>query len=131
MMQVVPDSFKDLFDKPAFAHLATLMPDGRPQVTPVWVGYDGTHVHFITGAGTQKDKNLIRDGRAAMSILDPGNPYRYMEVRGRVIERTEEGADAGIDALSQRYLGKPYPYRRPGEKFVLFKIEPQHVTSIG
>ena len=128
---VIPAAFKDLFDKPAFAHLATLMPDGRPQVTPVWVSYDGKHVHVNTAAGRQKDRNLIKDGRVALSILDPDNPYRYLEVRGKVVERTFEGADASIDALSQRYIGKPYPWRNPSEKRVLFKIEPEHITTMG
>ena len=131
MSKVIPDNFKDLFEMPAFAHLATLMPDGRPQVTPVWVAYDGSYLHINTAVGRQKDRNLIKDGRVALSILDPGNPYRYLEVRGRVIERTENGADASIDALSQRYLGKPYPFRQAGEKRVLYKIEPEHVTTMG
>jgi PPOX class probable F420-dependent enzyme len=131
MSRVIPDSFKDLFEKPAFAHLATLMPDGRPQVTPVWVAYDGRHVHINTAAGRQKDRNLVRDGRVALSILDPANPYRYLEVRGSVVERTESGADASIDALSERYIGKPYPFRQPGEKRVLYKILPEHVTTMG
>ena len=131
MPQVIPEKYKDLFDKPAFAHLATIMPDGRPQVTPVWVAFDGRYVLVNTAVGRQKDRNLSRDGRVALSILDPGNPYRYLEVRGKVVERTEKGADESIDALSQRYIGKPYPFRQPGEKRVLFKIEPEHVTTMG
>ncbi|MFO1464912.1 MAG: PPOX class F420-dependent oxidoreductase [Steroidobacteraceae bacterium] len=131
MPQIIPDKFRDLFEKPAFAHLATVMPDGRPQVTPVWVSYDGRYIHVNTAIGRQKDRNMVRDGRVALSILDPANSYRYLEVRGRVAERTENGADASIDALSQRYLGKPYPFRQPGEKRVLFKIEPEHVSAMG
>ena len=131
MSKVIPEAFKDLFEKPAFAHLATLMPDGRPQVTPVWVAYDGAHVHINTAVGRQKDRNLIKDGRVALSILDPANPYRYLEVRGRVVERTENGADASIEALSHRYIGKAYPFRQPGETRVLFKIEPEHITTMG
>lgn len=131
MAQIIPEKYKDLFDKPAFAHLATIMPDGRPQVTPVWVAFDGRYVHVNTAVGRQKDRNLSRDGRVALSILDPDNPYRYLEVRGKVVERTEKGADESIDALSQRYIGKAYPFRQPGEKRVLFKIDPEHVTSMG
>ena len=131
MPQVIPDKYRDLFQKPVFAHLATVMPDGRPQVTPVWVFFDGHHIHVNTAIGRQKDRNMLREPRVAMSILDPSNPYRYLEVRGRVAERTEEGADASIDALSQRYIGKPYPFRQPGEKRVLFKIEPEHVSGMG
>jgi PPOX class probable F420-dependent enzyme len=127
---VIPDSHLDLFKKQAFAHLATLMPDGQPQSTPVWVDYDGHHVVINTAEGRQKDKNLQRDGRVALSITDPDNPYRYLEVRGRVAERTRNGADQHIDAMAKKYLGKDtYPFRQPGEARVIYKIEPKHVTS--
>jgi len=128
----IPDKFLDLFAKKAFAHLATLMPSGEPQVTPVWIDYDGGQVVFNTSAGRQKDKNLQRDGRVSMSIIDPDNPYRYLEVRGRVSERTPSGADAHIDKLAKKYLGQDkYPYRQPGEVRVIFKITPEHITSMG
>jgi PPOX class probable F420-dependent enzyme len=123
-------SYLDLFERKTFAHLVTLMPDGAPQVTPVWIGYDGRHVLVNTAEGRQKDKNLQRDGRVAFSILDPDNSYRYLEVRGKVAERTRTGAEEHIDALSMRYLGKPYPFRRPGEVRVIYKIEPEHITSM-
>ena len=127
---VIPDSHLDLFKKKAFANLATLMPDGQPQVTPVWVDFDGHHVVINTAQGRQKDKNLKRDGRVALSILDPDNPYRYLEVRGRVTERTLNGADPHIDAMAKKYLGKDtYPYRKPGEVRVIYKVEPLHITS--
>lgn len=130
--KVIPDSYLDLFTKKAFAHLATLMPDGRPQVTPVWVDYDGSHVVINTAEGRQKDRNLQRDGRVALSIMDPDNPYRYLEVRGRIVERTRNGADESIDALAKRYLGKDkYPFRQPGEVRVLYKVMPEHMTSNG
>jgi PPOX class probable F420-dependent enzyme len=129
--RVIPESHLDLFKKKAFAHLATLMPGGQPQVTPVWVEYDGRHVLINTAAGRQKDKNLQRDGRVALSIIDPDNPYRYLEVRGRVVERTGDGADQQIDAMAMKYLGKEkYPFRQPGEVRTLYKIEPEHVTSM-
>lgn len=128
---VVPESHRDLFTKKSFAHLATLMPDGRPQVTPVWVDFDGRNVVINTAVGRQKDRNLQRDGRLALSIVDPDNPYRYLEVRGRVAQRTLEGADAHIDAMAKKYLGQDkYPYRRPGEIRVIYKVEPEHVTSM-
>jgi PPOX class probable F420-dependent enzyme len=127
----IPSSHADLLAKKSFAHLATLMPSGQPQVTPVWIDFDGRHVLVNTAEGRQKDKNLQRDGRVALSITDPENPYRYLEVRGRVAERTFEGADAHIDSLSMRYLGKKYPYRRGGEVRVIFKIDPEHVTTMG
>lgn len=131
MSSALPDNFRDLFSRPVFAHLATLMPDGRPQVTPVWCELDGDLVQINTAIGRQKDRNLVRDGRVALSLIDPDNPYRYLEVRGKVVERTEVGADAHIDRLSQKYLGKPYPFRQPTEKRVLFRIKPEHVTFMG
>jgi PPOX class probable F420-dependent enzyme len=128
---VVPDSHRDLFTKKSFAHLATLMPGGQPQVTPVWVDYDGRHILINTAVGRQKDKNLQRDGRVALSMIDPENPYRYLEVRGRVAERTSEGAEQHIDKRAKKYLGQDkYPYRQPGEVRVVYRIEPEHVTSM-
>ena len=130
--KVIPDKFLDLFTKKAFGSLATLMPDGQPQVTPVWLDFDGTHIIVNTAVGRQKDINLQRDGRVAISISDPDNPYRYLEVRGQVAERTTEGADASIDALARKYLGQDrYPGRRPGERRVIFRIKPEHITSMG
>jgi PPOX class probable F420-dependent enzyme len=127
---VIPASHLDLFKKKAFANLATLMPSGQPQVTPVWVDYDGSHVLVNTAVGRQKDKNLQRDGRVALSIMDPDNPYRYLEVRGHVVERTLDGADQHIDAMARKYLGQDrYPYRRPGEVRVLYKVKPERTTS--
>jgi PPOX class probable F420-dependent enzyme len=128
---VIPDSHLDLFKKKAFANLATLMPGGEPQVTPVWVDYDGRYVLINTAENRQKDKNLTRDARVALAIMDPDNPYRYLEIRGRVAERTHDGADQQIDSLAKRYLGKDkYPFRQPGEVRVIFKIQPEHTTSI-
>jgi PPOX class probable F420-dependent enzyme len=128
--KVIPDSHLDLFKKKAFAHLATLMPSGQPQVTPVWVDYDGRFILINTAEGRQKDKNLQRDGRVALSIMDPDNPYRYLEVRGHVAERTRSGADQHIDAMAKKYLGQDkYPYRQPGEVRVVYKVQPEHTTS--
>ena len=99
--KVIPESHVDLFTKKAFAHLVTLMPSGQPQVTPVWIDYDGHYVVINTAEGRQKDKNLQRDGRIALSIVDPDNPYRYLEIRGHVAERTLNDADDHIDALAR------------------------------
>jgi PPOX class probable F420-dependent enzyme len=127
----IPASHLDLFSKKAFAHLATVMTDGKPQVTPVWVDYDGRHVLINTAEGRLKDKNMQRDGRIALSIADPDNPYRYLEVRGRVVERTHAGADAHIDAMATKYLGQDkYPFRQPGEVRVLYKVLPERSTSM-
>jgi PPOX class probable F420-dependent enzyme len=132
MSQVIPDNFADLLDKPAFGNLGTLMKDGSPQVTPVWVDYDGKHVRINSAKGRVKDKNIRRDPRVSIALQDPANPYRYLEIRGRVVEITEDGADEHINKLSQKYLGKPvYPFRRPEEVRVLYKIAPEKVSSMG
>jgi PPOX class probable F420-dependent enzyme len=130
--KTIPNQYLDLFQKRAFGHLATLMPGGSPQVTPVWVDYDGAYVLVNSAVGRQKDRNLRRDGRVALEIMDPDDPYRYLLVRGRVVEITEEDADAGIDRLAQKYLGvDEFPYRRAGEVRVWYKIKPERVYSQG
>ena len=131
-MATIPESFRDIFAKKAFAHLATVGRDGAPQVTPVWVDYDGTHVRINTARGRVKDKNLQRNPKVALSAQDPDNPYRYVQVRGRVVEMTEKDADAHIDALSKKYTGRDkYANRRPGEVRVIVKIMPEKVQSMG
>ena len=132
MAEKIPEKFLDLFKKKAFASLATLMPDGSPQVTPVWVDYDGKNILFNSALGRMKDKNVRRNPRVALAIQDPENPYRYLEIRGRVVEITQKGADDSINKLSQKYLDKPvYPFTQPGEQRVLYKIEPEHFSSMG
>jgi PPOX class probable F420-dependent enzyme len=132
MSDAIPDKYRDLFSKRAFANLATLMPDGRPQVTPIWCDLDGDHVVFNSARGRQKDRNVRRDPRVSLAIVDPDNPYRYLEIRGRVVEITEEGADAQIDKLAKKYLGvDKYPYGQPGEVRVIYKIKPEHTTMMG
>ena len=131
-MAGIPENYRDLFSKKAFAHLATVGRDGAPQSTPVWVDYDGTHVRFNTARGRVKDRNLQRNPRIALSILDPESPYRYLQVRGRVVEMTEQGADAHIDALAKKYLGQDrYPFRRPGEVRVIVTIAPEKTQGMG
>ena len=132
MSQAIPENYLDLLEKPAFGNLGTLMKDGSPQVTPVWVDYDGKHVRVNSAKGRVKDKNMRRDPHVSIAIQDPANPYRYLEIRGKVVEITESGADDHINKLSQKYLGKPvYPYRQPGEVRVTYKIEPEKVHSMG
>src|SRR5205809_6830475 len=121
-MAAVPESYRDLLAKKAFAHVAPVGGDGTAQVTPVWVDYDGTHVRFNTARGRVKDKNLQRSPKVALSVQDPDNPYRYVQVRGRVVEMTEKDADAHIDTLSKKYTGRDrYANRRPGEVRVIVK----------
>jgi PPOX class probable F420-dependent enzyme len=128
----IPDKFKDLLEKAAFAHLATLMPDGSPQVTPVWFAYDGNHILVNSALGRVKDRNMRRNPHVALSIMDPANPYRYMEVRGQVAEITQEGADQLIDKLAKKYMNvDKYPYRSPDEVRVTYKIVPMKVSGLG
>jgi hypothetical protein len=132
MAEIIPEKYRDLFEKKAFASLGTLMPDGRPQVTPVWCDFDGEHIIFNSAKGRQKDRNVRRDPRVALAIIDPDNPYRYLEIRGKVVEITEQGADAHIDKMAKKYLGQDkYPFRQPGEVRVLYKIKPEHTSMMG
>ena len=132
MASIIPREYLDLFTKPAFACLATLMSDGRPQVTPVWCDLEDGHVLVNSARGRQKDRNMRRDPRVALAILDPENPYRFLELRGRVIEITEKGADEHIDRLAKKYLKvDKYPYRQPGEVRVLYRIQPEHTHMMG
>ena len=119
------DKYLDLFrDKKAFAHIATVMPDGSPQVTPVWIDYRNGRIAFNTARGRVKDKNLKEGARIALSIADPDNPYRYVQVRGTVAKVTEDGADKHIDALAKKYMGvDKYPFHTPNEKRVIYEIE--------
>jgi PPOX class probable F420-dependent enzyme len=131
-MSTIPESHQDLLHSKALAMLATVNPDGTPQVTPVWFDYDGQHIIFNTARGRQKDKNLGRNPQVALAIVDPANPYRYMQIRGVIDVATEEGADASIDRLAFKYLGKEkYPFGQPGEVRVLYKVRPERVQTMG
>jgi PPOX class probable F420-dependent enzyme len=132
MADKIPAAFKDLFAKVAYANLATIMPDGSPQVTPVWFDYDGECLRINSAKGRIKDKNMRRNKRVAVSIQDPDNAYRYLAVRGNIEEITEQGADAHIDSLAKKYLDKDkYPFRGPGEVRVIYKIRPEKVSTMG
>ncbi len=125
----IPASHRDLFEKRAFAHLATVMPDGSPQVTPVWVDFDGQNVLVNTARGRQKSRNVERDAKVALDMIDPDNPYRWLTIRGTVVGVTEEGADAHIDKMAQKYLGQAkYSSRRPGEQRMIIKIAPEKIA---
>ncbi len=128
----IPEKYLDLFQQPAFANLATIMPDGSPQVTPVWCDYDGEHVIVNSAKGRVKDRNMRRNPHVALAILDPKNPYRYVEIRGRVAEITEKGADEHINRLAKKYLNvDTYPSRTPGEVRVIYKIAPDRISGMG
>jgi PPOX class probable F420-dependent enzyme len=124
------DTWRDLVEsKKAFAHIATLNPDGTPQVTPVWIDYVNGKVLVNSARGRVKVRNMKPGSPVAISIIDPDNPYRYVQIRGRVSRVTEEGASAHIDKMAKKYLGKDkYPFAKPGEVRVLFEIEP---TAVG
>jgi PPOX class probable F420-dependent enzyme len=128
-MAAIPDKFLDLLQqKKAFANLATVMPDGSPQVTPVWFDYTNGKIRVNSAKGRVKTRNMKAGAAVALSILDPDNPYRYIQIRGRVARATEAGAAAHIDSLAKKYLGKDkYPYSQPGEVRVMFEIEPTAV----
>jgi PPOX class probable F420-dependent enzyme len=131
-VKTIPEQFADIFNKKAFAQLATLMPDGSPHVAPVWIDYDGHYVLINTAKGRVKDQNMRRDPRVGMDLLDPDNPYRHLSIRGRVADVTEKGADAHIDKMAKKYTGQDkYQNRRPGEVRVLYKIEPSAVFTMG
>ncbi|MEK7783282.1 MAG: PPOX class F420-dependent oxidoreductase [Candidatus Binatota bacterium] len=132
MAETIPEQYRDLFTKKAFAYLGTVMSDGSPQVTPVWCDLDGTYIRVNTAKGRVKDRNMRRNKKVAITISDPENSYRYLAVRGEVAEITEQGADAHIDLLTKKYLGKEkYPYRQPGEVRVLYKIRPEKISTMG
>ncbi len=115
------------------AELVTLMPDGSPQITPVWIDTDGTHVLVNTAAGRLKTRNIERDPRVAVSVVDPASPYeRVLNIRGRVIDITPEGADDHIDSLAKKYLGvDSYPGRDPAEQRLILTIEADHASGGG
>lgn len=131
-MTAIPDKFLDLVTKKkAFAHLATVMADGSPQVTPVWIDYANGVIRVNTAKGRTKARNMQTGARVAVAIQDPDNPYRYLQVRGRVKHMTEQGAEDHIDALAKKYLGQDkYPYRRPGEVRQIYEIEPLHTQTM-
>lgn len=133
-MKSIPESHHDLLkdETKAFAYLATLMPDGSPQVTPVWFNTKGEYILINSAKGRVKDRNMRARPTVALCIADPANLYRYLQIHGKVTEFTTEGADAHIDALAFKYQGVPkYPYRQPGEIRVTYKIQAEKVDAHG
>ena len=128
MATSLSDDVKGLLDGPNFAHLGTLRKDGGPQVDPVWVGRDGDRILIGTGEGTVKAKNSHRDPRVSLSIVGFRNPYDEAMIRGRVVERRPDPDLAVMDEISQKYTGKPFPWRSPEGRVVLV-VEADHVTA--
>jgi len=132
-MTEIPASYMDLMQqKKAFANIATVMRDGSPQVTPVWFDYTNGRIRVNTAKGRVKARTLREGAPVAMAILDPDNPYRYVQIRGKVERATEEGASAHIDSLAKKYLDKDkYPFSQPGEVRIMYEIEPMAVQGMG
>lgn len=128
---VIPEELKDVLDSTALAHIATVGPKGEPQSNPVWFGFDGEYVKFSQTKTKQKYKNVGREPRIALSILDPENPYRYLEVRGEV-ERIEDDPDNGfINEMAKKYMGKDeYPFHQPDDERVVLFVRPDRTTAM-
>lgn len=128
----LPDAWKDILNQPVLIHFTTLNEDGSPSTSPVWVAVDGDDLIVNSAVGRLKDRNVRRDPRVALSAVDPENPYKALMVQGRVTEITTEGAEAQIDALAKKYIGQDkYPWRRPGEVRVNYRIRPEKVATMG
>lgn len=127
----IPAAYRDLLRAPVIVSLGTLMPDGQPQVTPMWCDCDGTHIYINTARGRQKHANMRDRPRVTIMALDPANPYRYIEVRGVVTAITEEGADAHRNKLTREYRGTGAAPLPPGEVRVICVIEPRRVLAHG
>ena len=129
----IPEKFLDLLTtKKPLANIATVMPDGSPQVSPVWFDYTNGKIRVNTARGRVKARNMKIGSKVALAIVDPDNIYRHMTIRGRVVSENEKGADAHIDSLSKRYLNQDkYPFRGPGEVRVMYEIEPESVHAMG
>ncbi len=122
---------KQLVDGANFAHLATLMPDGSPQSVPIWIGREGEHLVICTGEASLKAKNTRRDPRIALSIVNFDNPYEEVQIRGRVLERRPDPELKIMDAISHKYIGKPFPMRSPaGRVALIIEVEKARYTKL-
>ncbi|MFL5627881.1 MAG: PPOX class F420-dependent oxidoreductase [Ktedonobacteraceae bacterium] len=130
MAERIPDNALDLFQKPVLANIATVMPDGTPHVTPVWVDFDGSHILVNTVKGRRKVVNMQERPKVGLDMVDNENPFHWLSVRGRVVEITEAGANEQIDKLAKKYIGQDrYPFHQPGETRVICKIQPDRVAA--
>ncbi len=129
---MVNPKYVDLLDSTALAHVATIGPNGEPQVTPVWFGWDGTHLRFSQTTTRQKYRNVKREPRIALSIVDPTNPYRYLEIRGHVVAIEPDPDLAFTDSMAKKYLGQDhYPWHDPKDERVVVVVAPEHTTQMG
>jgi PPOX class probable F420-dependent enzyme len=129
----IPETHRDLLlsETRAFASLALITARGEPHVTPMWFDFDGEYIIFNTARGRVKDRILRRRPMVALAIMDPADPYRYLQIRGRVVAEDETGGYAQICALSQKYRGHPNYPKRPGEVRVTYRVQPEHTTTMG
>lgn len=128
----IPEKYADLLESNALVHIATIGPNGEPQNNPVWFGWDGQHVLISQTKGRQKFRNVQRNPRVALSIVDPTNPYRYLEIRGSVVRVDEDPDRAFINSMAKKYIGQDvYPWHQPGDERVVLVIEPEHTTQMG
>ena len=134
MASLIPDSHKDLLERPIIVSFGTIMPDGQIQITPVWCSYDGTHIIVNATAGRQKHRNIVARPQVTLMAFDPLNQFRYIEVRGIVEEITAEGGGESMNALALQYTGKPKRYGieappREVDERLLYKIKPTKVRT--
>lgn len=127
----IPETHRDLLEKPIVAHLATARPDGSLQSNPVWFEWDGTHIKLTQTRTRKKLRNVEHNPHVALSVTDPENPYRYLEVRG-LLDKVEDDPDRSfIDHLAQRYMGVPYPYHQPEDERVVVYVRPTATSTMG
>jgi PPOX class probable F420-dependent enzyme len=131
-MVQIPEKYVDILNTKSVAHIATIGPNGEPQSTPVWFSWDGQHILFSLTKGRQKYRNVARDPQIALSITDPKNLYRYLEIRGKVVRIDEDPKLEFINSMAKKYLGvDTYPWNQPGDERVVIVIEPEHTTFMG
>ena len=129
---LIPQSYVDILDKQAFASVATIGPNGEPHNNPVWFGWNGSHIRFSQTTTRQKYRNTRTDPRIALSILDPDDPYRYLEVRGVVVDVEEDSDLDFINSMALKYLGLDrYPWHQPGDERIVIVMEPTRTTTMG
>ncbi len=131
MNKILNEKAISLIDGQNFGNLATVMNDGSPQVTPVWINREGDNILVNTAVGRTKQRNILKDQRVAVSIYDQKNPYSMVLIKGHVISQSSDGADEHIDLLAKKYIGKDkYPWRQANEKRVIIKIQPDTMFSM-
>jgi PPOX class probable F420-dependent enzyme len=129
---MIDERYLDLLESTALAHVAAVGPGGEPQVNPVWFGWDGANLRFSQTTGRQKYRNLAREPRIALSIVDPSNPYRYLEIRGRVVTVEPDPELDFINSMAKKYLGQDrYPWHQPNDERVVIVVTPEHTTQMG